>query len=99
MAHGENLASLDRRELLKLLALVSPGVHGSRLSAEGSQTRSPSAGSQQPETAPPMRSHPERPRLFYDIGTLRRLKQRFVSHPQEQDALRSRGEELVKADA
>ena len=98
MAHGENLASLDRRELLKLLALVSPGVHGSRLSAEGSQTRSPSAGSQQPETAPPMRSHPERPRLFYDIGTLRRLKQRFVSHPQEQDALRSRGEELVKAD-
>jgi oligo-alginate lyase len=98
MAQREEFASLDRRELLKLLALVSPDVLGSRLSAEGSQTRSPSAGNQQPERTTPMRSLAGRPRLFCNTGTLRRLKQRFVSNPEEEDALRRRGEELLKAD-
>lgn len=82
--------NLSRRTLVKLMALAGPGLLGAPVSAAEGQHSSDEAIN--PHT------HSGRPRLFYNAGSLKQIKQMLGTDAAADAALKQRGDELLKAE-
>src|SRR5580698_6911035 len=86
-----SIENINRRSLMKLLAMASPAFLGSvALPAESA------VGTPQAKAAKATRTG--RPRLFYNAAALKRIRQTLSTDPATDAYLKSHGEELLKAD-
>jgi hypothetical protein len=81
---------INRRSLLKLIALASPAFF-----ASPSESLETNSDQRRLSLASPRRS---RPRIFYDAATLLGLRQSLSSNTANGIALRRRGEQLLRAE-
>lgn len=90
MPPTESVEPISRRNLIKLMLLAGPMI-SRPISLLADVVPSASAAGRNDQL-------PSRPRLFYNSVSLEHLRQAFVSDAAAYDALKKRGEELLKAD-
>jgi oligo-alginate lyase len=93
--------TLSRRSLIKLVALASPALYGSGgLLADAEAGGAASDWLGQADHAGPASSERmlRRPRLFYNVESLRRMRQMLAADSGADVALKKRGEELLSAE-